>query len=295
MGVTAERAIVDLFPQYAHRRRAGWAPASITHDRVTLPEYLLLRRVAIERIDVPIPFDVLRHNVLDPYSTADPFLDGLPRLVDMGLLDQSGNEYTVTSSGTRLLALGERAANDYAASRVCLPPHDLAQLASMLDDLATRLHRAPEPAIKSHQDRVPLLRRFDPRRTPSVRLEYALYALQRARDDAHISAWRTAGFRGPEIEVLSHVWNGDASTASELVAVTRNRLHAVHVAELIADLVQRDLISHERPSVALTERGREVRDAIERETDRVYFAPWQDIDAVWIRDRLERLTAGLTD
>lgn len=205
MEFTAERAIVDLLPRYAHRRRAGWRPASTMGGRITLSEYLLLRRVAIERVDMPISFDQLRRNALDPYSTADPLLDGLPQLVAKHLLAESGDGYTLTPRGHEVLTRGERAANDYAASRIRLPLDDLARVASVLEDLTMRLHQSPEPAVKTHQDRVPLLRRFDARRTPPVRLEYALYALQRARDDAHISAWRAAGFRGPDIEVLSRI------------------------------------------------------------------------------------------
>ena len=48
------------------------------------------------------------------------------------------------------------------------------------------------------------------------------------------------------------------------------------------------------PAVTITGHGREVRDAIERETDRVYFAPWPVIDAGWVRGRLEALAAALT-
>ena len=43
----------------------------------------------------------------------------------------------------------------------------------------------------------------------------------------------------------------------------------------------------------ITARGREARDEIERETDRVYVAPWQELDGEWVRDRLEALTAAL--
>ena len=69
------RAIVDLLPRYAHAHRAGWTPV-----RIPLPDYLPLRRIAIERDDGPVPYTELRANALDPYRTIDPFLDRLPRL-----------------------------------------------------------------------------------------------------------------------------------------------------------------------------------------------------------------------
>lgn len=296
MDHSAQRAIVNLLPRYAHTRRAGWTPPSVMPGRITLPEYLLLRRVAIERVDAPIPYAELRENALNPYSTVDPFLDQLPRLVELGLLDQSDAEYTLAPLGRDLLTRGERAANDYAAGRIRLPPNDLARLASTLHDVAERQRRAPEPADKAHQDRVSRLRRFDQRQTPPIQLEYALYALQRARDDAHIAAWRAAGLQGPELELLSRVWAGEASTSAELVELTRDRmhLHPEDVATLLDKLERDGYVVLDFQAVTISGRGRAVRDEIERETDRMYFAPWPEMDAEWVCNRLEALTAALT-
>ncbi len=291
---TTLRAIVDLLPRYAHARRAGWTPASVLPGSIALPEYLLLRRIAIERDDAPIPYAELLANALNPYSLLDPFLDRLPQLVELGLLDQSGDDYALTSLAHDLLTRGERAANDYAAARIRLPPDDLARLASTLYDLAERQRSAPEPADKAHQDRVPRLRRFDQRQAAPIQLDYALYALQRARDDAHIAAWRAAGFRGPALELLSHLWAGDAATSDELVKLTRDRMRPDDVAALLDGLERDGYIARKFPVVAITGRGREVRDEIERQTDRMYFAPWPELDADWVRDQLEALTAVLT-
>jgi hypothetical protein len=287
------RRIVDLLPGYLLQRRAGWTPASSSAGSVTLSDYLLLRRVAIERDAGPIPMVELQANLPDPYRTLDPILKGLPLLVARGLLDHRDDAYVLTAAGNELLTRNERAANDYTARRLRLLPDDLSRLASTLSDLAERLRQAPEPAIKAHQERVPRLRRFDQRQTPSVRLEYALYALQRARDDAHIAAWRAAGFRGPPLELLSRVWAG-ASMIAELVEQARGRMRAEDVAALVDELDRDGLLSLEDPAVTITERGRAVRDAIERETDRVFFAPWPAIDAEWVVDQLEALGASLS-
>ncbi len=285
--------IVDVLPRYAHTRRAGWMPASVM-PRIALPDYLLLRRVAIERDDPAIPYDALRANALNPYSTVDPFLDRLPRLVTLGLLHQSGDDYMLTPLGRELLTRSERAANDYAAARIHLPPADLERLATTLHDVAERQRQAPEPSDKAHQDRVPRLRRFDPRQSPPTELEYALYALQRARDDAHIAAWRAAGFRGPTLELLSRLWTGEALTSAALVVQMRGQMHPEDVTALLEELERDSYVALELSAVTITDRGREVRDAIERETDRVYFAPWPDIDAEWVRGRLEALAAALS-
>jgi len=287
-------AIVALVPTYAHTRRAGWTPATVLPGQVALPEYLLLRRVAIERADEPVPLHDLQAHALNPYSTVDRFLDGLPRLVRRGFLDYTADTYTVTSEGRDLLTRGERAANDYAADRITLAPDDLERLSATLADITTRQHRAPEPTVKEHQDRVPHLRRFDPRQTPPVQLEYAIYALQRARDDAHIAAWRDAGLTGPMIELLSRVWTGTAATVDHLAEQTRGRMLAADVAETVEKLEQAGYIAVDSATIAITRTGRNVRDAIECETDRVYFTTWPEIDAEWIHDRLTTITTQLS-
>jgi hypothetical protein len=126
-----------------------------------------------------------------------------------------------------------------------------------------------------------------------VQLEYALYALQRARDDAHIAAWRAAGFGGPSLELLSRVWAG-TSTITELVEHIRGRMRAEDVTALLDDLERDGYVSVKYQAVTISNRGRDVRDAIERETDRVFFAPWPDIDAAWVAEQLEALGASLS-
>ena len=292
--MTHQRAIVDLLPKYAHRRRAGWTPLAVASEPLNLADYLLLRRVAMERTDEPISLQELQANALDPYRTIDPLLDGLPHLVQRGFLDHAAGEYMLTTMGRELLTLNERAANDYAADRYTPAPDDLEQLTTTLTDITRRQHEAPEPTVKSHQDRVPHLRRFDPRQTPPVQLEYAIYALQRARDDAHIAAWRGAGLDGPMIALLSKVWTDTTTTIDSLVAHERGRMLANTVMETVGRLADGRYILVSGPAINITPAGRDVRDRIEEETDRMYFAPWPEIDTAWIHDQIADITRQLS-
>ena len=287
------RAIVELLPRYLQARRVGSTLPSDATGPVEIPDYVLLRGIAAELDDEPISYAQLRANVFNPYNIVRPVLDRVPRLVEWGLLQVQDGHYALAPAGRELLIRGERAANDYAAGRMRLPPDELERLSLTLSDIAERLLRAPEPADKAHQARLPRLRRFDDRQTPPVQLEYALYALWMARDDAHNAAWRAKGFRGPPFDLLSRVWAGDASTIAELVEQTRDSMRPEDVEALLDQLERDRYVTITWPNVALTGRGREVRDAIETETDRVYFAPWPALDAEWVRGRLETLVAGL--
>jgi hypothetical protein len=248
----------------------------------------------MERFDEPVSLQELQANALDPYRTIDPLLDGLPRLVQCGLLDHMAGAYMLTTMGRDLLTQGERAANDYAADRYTLDPDDLEQLATTLTDITTRQHQAREPTVKSHQDRVPHLRRFDPRQTPTVQLEYAIYALQRARDDAHIAAWRSAGLDGPMMALLSRIWTDTTATVDSLAAHEHGRMLAANVTETVEKLADARYISVNGNTITITRTGRDVRDDIEGETDRMYFEPWPKIDAAWIHDRFAVITRQLS-
>ena len=140
--------------------------------------------------------------------------------------------------------------------------------------------------MKAHQDRVPHLRRFDPRQTPPVQLEYAIYAMQRARDDAHIAAWRDAGLTGPMIELLSRVWTDTTTTVDHLAEHARGRMLAADVTETVEKLKRASCIVVNSITITITRFGRDVRDWIEDEADRMYFAPWPEIDG--IRDKPDR-------
>jgi hypothetical protein len=282
------RRILPLVTQYAHTRRAGHK----TSGQITMPEYVLLRRIAIVADTEAILYATLRDGLCDPYRVNDPILDGLPQLVERGLLNKSNDEYRLTPVGHALLRHGESTAHDYIADRICLPSDDLARLAAILHDISERQRLAPEPANKAQQDRVPRLRRYDQRQTPPVQLEFALYALQRARDDAHMSAWRKAQFQGPPFDLLSRVWHGDASTMTELVERCRHRISSEDVARFVDELHRDGYLTLDFPLLTTTQRGRNVRDEIERETDRVYFAPWPEIDIEWVCAQLEMMVKG---
>ena len=46
----------------------------------------------------------------------------------------------------------------------------------------------------------------------------AVFALWMARDDAHIAAWRAEGLGGPQLDLLTSLWRGEAHMLPELTA-----------------------------------------------------------------------------
>ena len=120
-----------------------------------------------------------------------------------------------------------------------------------------------------------------------------MYALQRSRDDAHIAAWRAAGLAGPEIELPSLNRTTGATTDGELVELAHARMRPGDVVAFLSRLERKGYVMVGTGKVTISDRGREVRDRIEHETDRIYFAPWPSIDAGWVIGQLETLVVGL--
>jgi hypothetical protein len=237
----------------------------------------------------------MRRDFDNPFSTFRPILDHLPALVAAGYVARDGERYTVRDAGKMAFGRTAAAREAYLATLAPIPASDLARLIAQLQEIAERLLAAPEPGAKPHQARS---RRTPPSAdaVPMVWLVQAVYSLWEARDDAHNAAWRAAGFDGPTFDLLSRVWSGEAATVPAL-------MHAVRLSQMPEDvqrgtdqLVAGGYVSRDGDMLTLTAEGQAIRDAIERETDRLYFTPWPPLtvtDGRWLRTTMAALIAGL--
>jgi hypothetical protein len=296
MGINnPRRALVDLLPQYLMRRMRGWAELPSLLEQAGLaglvgPSRMVLRAVVMETDPGASMSEAeLRANLFNPYVTVHSHLEALPVLVECGYLVLDGERYTVTPQGRALVERLERAGRAYLATLDLLPPADLGRLADTFAGIAARLWAAAEPAAKPHQARV--------RRLPSAsggppmaRLEEAVYALWMARDDAHNAAWRAVGFDGPVFDLLTRVWAGEADSVAGLAERVGGQ-RPEDVERGVAGLIAQGYLSIESESLRLTPAGRAVRDAIEAETDRVYFVSWpsEARELEWLYDAFRRL------
>lgn len=250
---------------------------------VAPPVFFLLRALAMERDPgVGMTEAEMIADLDNPYATFRPELARLPALVSMGYVAHDGDTFTVTSTGRALVRHIEAAKDAYLATLSPIPHDDLSRLLGTLEAIAARLWVAPEPAAKPHQTRI---RRAAPApdAAPMARLLAAVYALWYARDDAHTAAWRAAGFDGPAFDLLNHVWSGDARTVAQLTDKVSDTQRPDDVACGLASLIASGYLTADGDLLSLTDIGQQTRDAIETETDRIYFASWPDADDTWIR------------
>jgi hypothetical protein len=211
---------------------------------------------------------------------------------DAGLVDEKDGRWDLTPAGRDLMKRVRREADAYLASLP--PPLDNADLAR----LAAFLGRAFE-AIAASLDRrwlshIPRAARMAGDAThPMVALENAIFGLWLARDDCHMAAWRQAGLDGPTLDTLTRIWRGEAASEEALAAKLTTQRPADIATQLTA--LRRDgLVATDDPP-RTTDKGSRARQAIEDETDRLFFSAWPDdvgSSAGWIGEKLAAVNAS---
>ena len=285
--------LVAVFYRFLQRRPFGWeGPLKMLEsERIQLPALILLRDlVKGTDPDEKLTRREMENRLFNPYPTFNPIFDNLPSLLEGGYLSLSEGRYLVTPRGRTLIERVEQAKHDYTATLAPLPLPELTRLANLLEAIAQRMWQASEPAIKAHQARCHRLPITPP--APMVRLDAAIFALWMARDDAHIAAWRAKGLSGPQVDLLTSLWKGEAHTLPELTTAFEELQHPDDILRGIAALSEAGYVLVEGERIALTEDGQRVRTRIEEETDRIYFTPWPSLtqdDLNWIHSSLEKI------
>ena len=285
------RDLVSLFPQFLTVRRRKWAGLQdiLQASGLERPQFFLLKAIVEEtNPGEQLSRQQLESRLFNPYATFNPIFDALPLLMEKGYLAQSDDSYRVTSQGRVLIEQTEQAARNYVATLTPIPLLELTRLKALLEDIAQRMWQADEPAIKAHQARCHRQLAITTS-APMVHLEAAIFALWMARDDAHIASWCAKGLNGPQMDVLAHLASGEIQTLPALATALEYTQRPEDVAQSVASLSNAGYMLVEGERITLTEAGWQALDKIERETDRVYFAPWPQLS----EDELEGMYTSL--
>jgi hypothetical protein len=207
-----------------------------------------------------------------------------------GLLTWADGRWSLTGKGTTAVGELRRAIDAHYASLEPIAKDELERLAALLEAAFQAAAASKEPATREHTPRAARYRWQEPS-SAMARLDAAIYGLWQIRDDCHVQAWRDAGLSGPELDVLSRIWRGEAATEDELASkMTTQRPTDVRAA--VQQLGDAGLVS----ALAVTSAGASTRERIEAETDRYFFAPWPDAvgaQAEWLTERLAAVNAAL--
>ena len=262
--------LVPLFPEFLTKRRT----------KFTFP----LRLMEELRIDRPALFFVIGGvapqgggrlgEMWNPYATQwDQYQAASAAARDAGLVEEKDGRWDLTPAGRDLIKRVRREADTYLASLPApIPNDDLMRLASLLGRAFGATAKALDERWHSH---IPRAKRMAGDATkPMVALENAVHGLWQARDDCHMAAWREAGLDGPTLDTLTRVWRNEASTEADLVAQLTSQRPADIAGQLMR--LRRDGLVAGNGAPRTTDKGAMARQAIEDETDRLFFSGWPD-------------------
>jgi hypothetical protein len=226
-------------------------------------------------------------------TTDEPLRAPFAAAESAGLVVWRDGRWSLTDKGRTALGELRGAIDAYFAGLTPVDAHDLEQLARLLDDALTACLAAPAPKTREHTPRAARYRWQEPS-SSFARLDAAIYGLWQVRDDCHVQAWRDASLTGPSLDVLTRVWRKEAATEDELAGkITVQTPADVRSA---AQRLRVDGLLTAGPALALTPKGAQLRERIESETDRYFFAPWPDpvgAKAEWVTERLAAVNAAL--
>ncbi len=234
----------------------------------------------------------------DPYSRREGFAKEFARLAAGGWLEPTGGSddpmttrYVVFPHAREAVRALDRAGDARLGEVVATPDGELERVHGLLAVLHASNLAAPEPPARWASERrfrsagegTPL-----PGRIREAGLDVLAY-----RDDVHLAAWSAhadPATEGGMWNAFSHVWSGAARTASEIAWAASFRGHdAAFYAQALADLEARGWLTADGGAYRTTAEGQALRDAVERQTDEWFFAPW----AALREDELAELSEGV--
>jgi len=210
-----------------------------------------------------------------------------------GLAEERDGRWYLTEKGRGLAAAMHEAARAHYATLTPLPKGELAELARLLDRAFLAGAKANEPARRQHTPFALSYRADDPPAGSFAQLDAAVYGLWQVRDDCHMASWRASGRSGPEVEVLTRAWREEAADEAALTDLLPHQ-RPEDVKAAVARLRTSGLVEADRLTV--TAAGARARQAIEDETDRLFFTPWPDdvgARSAWIAEKLIEVNTAL--
>ena len=297
--IRTPHALVHLFPYFLRKRRRGFPGLTPLLAEAGLPRPLFFLAMLAAQFPPPgATADELRPGA--PYATRSPHLPLLDEGIACDLLtrDEQGR-YRPTARGIALITRVERETTAWLAQQAPLPAPELQRLAAEFAAIANHLPRAAwaDDAHLHRWSRIAALAP-DAADAPLVRLERAIMDLWMARDDAHLSAWGASRFDAPHLDVLTHLWRGDAEDLAGLQAALATTQEPESVAAVVEELMEQGYVEIRLGSLQPTRAGYNVREQIESDTDEIYFDQWPDLDSAtitWLHETLGRLIAALPD
>jgi ribosomal protein S19E (S16A) len=235
--------------------------------------------------------------VRSPYTAVEHFHLQLRSLAEKGLLSEiSQGKFSFTPTGREWTDNLITEVREAMVEVDPLPKTSGEKLSNLLEKLVQNcLDTPPPPNTWSIRLSFKLMPGKD---EPLPFIEQAITCLAAYRDDSHLAAWQQSGLSATSLEVLSLIWRDQVLSLEKIMEQLSHRGHPYQVyVDAVNELNNRNLIDGLMSELSLTSTGQSLRDKIEQDTDRFFFAPWMclnDSDRQDLDRMLNRLWSGLS-
>lgn len=226
-----------------------------------------------------------------PYTSVSIYQDALNALAEKDMVNRVGEGRYKLAAAMRK-ALGETYQEFFArvARTNALPDEDAAWLYASIDRVYTaalRQSEVPTPILNAAHSVLP---ESD---STWVQLERRLVGLMIFHDEAHIAAWREAGYTGPRVEVSTALFRaGEEPLSYDELRQAAERLDDKDFTSALSALHAGGEVTQREERYRLSASGRAAREEIEAATDRHYARPFATLGDEEL-DRVARLLDAL--
>ncbi len=240
----------------------------------------------------PEPISANLFQLRNPYANPDSVQEILEDAAEAGYLEKvSVGDYRLTQKGSSAIETVHEAFYNHVNQLKEVPADQLKELCSLLAKLVKSISQTDLGGRKIC---------FDASFGGHIQVDHGTLAqvdqllddLNAFRDDAHIAAWRPTGVDGHTWEILTFVWNGDATTAEALNERLPYRQYTSDNYQVTLEgLVRRGWIEVGDDGYVVTAKGKKIRDDAEDKTNKNYFGPWKVLSDAELKRLGELLTA----
>ena len=275
------REIVAAFPTFLARCTRGHAALDAAAERYDLPSYLLglMNSAYLACGQRTVTERALRDSL--PYATRSRLgADHWAVLVERGLAKTDMAGWILTDDGLAAVAELYREVRREISARNASPAR-VTRVGHIFETIAHLTPATPRAlAIRE------LWRHGEPA-TKLDRVYRAIWELWIYRDACFRAAWEHAGYTGPEVDVLTQIWEG-ATAIEDVVGRLEGRQIHQTVLDNLQALSERGDVHPDGDRLQLADHARAKRNEIEERTDAVYFVRWP------IGEPLDSLNADFT-
>jgi len=223
----------------------------------------------------PDPLTIEQAHKLRPYDSVKELRNIYESLIEAGYLKDVGpGIYRLTAQGREVIEGFFERAHEGLREVQPLSAAELVQLVDLLWRLVEGALAAPEPVEKLA---LTASRWTDPGADAAftARIDQYVTDLWAFRDDAHIASWQPYHMSGQEWESLTTLWRESVKTAGELAGQLAHRGNSsTEYTDALTALVKRGWAEEQDGQYRITQQGKEIRQAAEAMTDRLYYESW---------------------